>query len=85
MLTRSVVRNRACRSVEPVRGPIMNSRDEYRSINDHTRARARVLNRQFSLRYATQVPMTVSIIANHSGAIRHWRYAASSLENARVD
>lgn len=29
--------------------------------------------------------MTVSIIANHSGAIGRWRYAASSLENARVD
>ena len=83
MLTRSVVRNRACRSMEPVRAPIMNSRDEHRSINDHTRAC--VLNRQFSLRYATQVPMTVSIIANHSGAIGHWRYAANSLENARVD
>lgn len=29
--------------------------------------------------------MTVSIIANHSGTIGRWRYAASSLENARVD
>lgn len=71
--------------MEPVRGPVMNSRDEHRSINDHARARVCMFNRQFSPRCAMTESMTVSIIANHSGAIGRWRYAASSLENARVD